>query len=80
VTTFVVTVAFDLSTAVELGLVLASLFFLYLVLDLHQVISLDNTALDVLSEAHRRLVRWWPDRRPQGEVHPTPGGKPADRR
>ena len=103
-TTFVVTVVFDLSTAVELGLVLASLFFIYrvsdltqvqpvdtgdpsvaayrlfgalffgsvarleplleprapplraMVLDLHQVISLDNTALEVLSEVHRRMA------------------------
>ncbi len=94
--TFAITVAFDLSTAVEIGLVLASLFFLYrvadltrveriagtgngiaafnvfgalffgsvskleplfdkaavpepiVVLDMHQVISLDNTVLDTL--------------------------------
>ncbi|MEO6929950.1 MAG: STAS domain-containing protein, partial [Casimicrobiaceae bacterium] len=102
--TFVVTVAFDLSTAVELGLVLASLFFIYrvadltqveqvagpdpdialyrvfgalffgsvakleplldrgpasarfVVLDMHQVISLDNTALDTLDVLHQGLA------------------------
>jgi SulP family sulfate permease len=36
-TTFAVTVAFDLSTAVEIGLVLASLFFIYRVSDLTRV-------------------------------------------
>jgi SulP family sulfate permease len=103
-TTFAVTVAFDLSTAVELGLVLASLFFIYrvsdltrieavatgdmdiaafrvfgalffgsvakleplldrastparfIVLDMHQVISLDNTALDTLGALRDTLA------------------------
>ncbi len=102
-TTFVVTVAFDLSTAVELGLLLASLFFIYrvsdltrveaiatgnpviaaygvfgalffgsvakleplldfgastriVVLDMHQVISLDNTALETLDSLRRALA------------------------
>ncbi len=103
-TTFAVTVAFDLSTAVELGLVLASLFFIYrvsdltrieaaptgdtdiaafrvfgalffgsvakleplldrastparfIVLDMHQVISLDNTALDTLAALRDTLA------------------------
>jgi SulP family sulfate permease len=102
-TTFAITVAFDLSTAVEIGLVLASLFFLYrmsdlarvdaidtsdpdiagfsvfgalffgsvdklerlldadvltsriVVLDMHQAISLDNTALDTLDALRQRL-------------------------
>ncbi len=102
-TTFAVTVAFDLSTAVEVGLVLASLFFIYrvsdlthleavasgyddiaayrvfgalffgsvakleplfdraltparfVVLDMHQVISLDNTALDTLDTLRQSL-------------------------
>ena len=102
-TTFAITVAFDLSTAVEIGLVLASLFFLYrmsdlarvdaidtgdpdvaafsvfgalffgsvdklerlldadvltsriVVLDMHQAISLDNTALDTLDAVRQRL-------------------------
>ena len=103
-TTFAITVAFDLSTAVEIGLVLASLFFIYrvsdltrleavatgnddiaayrvfgalffgsvakleplldrhatpariVVLDMHQVISLDNTALDTLASLRSALV------------------------
>ena len=103
-TTFGVTVAFDLSTAVEIGLVLASLFFIYrvsdltrvepvptdidgiaayrifgalffgsvakleplldrnagaprcIVLDMHQVISLDNTALDTLDVLRHGLA------------------------
>jgi SulP family sulfate permease len=103
-TTFVVTVVFDLSTAVEVGLVLASLFFIYrisdltsvevvdtgdariaayslfgalffgsvakleplleqasgvrvVVLDMHQVISLDNTALETLEALRQSLVK-----------------------
>ncbi|MEP6679629.1 MAG: SulP family inorganic anion transporter [Betaproteobacteria bacterium] len=46
-TTFVFTVAFDLSTAVEVGLVLASLFFIYRVSDLTRVepVSTDNPAI-----------------------------------
>ncbi|MBS0320064.1 MAG: STAS domain-containing protein [Proteobacteria bacterium] len=103
--TFAITVAFDLSTAVEIGLVLASLFFLYrvsdltrvervatgddrvaafnvfgalffgsvakleplfdrnavpetvVVLDMHQVISLDNTVLDTLDALRVDLGR-----------------------
>jgi len=101
-TTFVFTVAFDLSTAVEVGLVLASLFFIYrvsdltrveavasgdprvaayrvfgalffgsvakleplleadpaarvVVLDMHQVISMDNTALETLESLRHTL-------------------------
>jgi SulP family sulfate permease len=103
-TTFAVTVAFDLSTAVEVGLVLASLFFIYrvanltrveviatdtldiaafrifgalffgsvakleplldrkitaarfVILDMHQVITLDNSALDTLDALRHLLV------------------------
>lgn len=103
-TTFAVTVAFDLSTAVQMGLVLASLFFIYrmadltrvealvtddphiaayrvfgalffgsvaklepllerkgsatrvMVLDMSQVISLDNTALDTLDAVRHGLA------------------------
>ena len=49
--TFVITVAFDLSTAVEIGLVLASLFFIYRVSDLTQVESMPTGNADI--DAHR---------------------------
>jgi SulP family sulfate permease len=101
--TFVITVAFDLTTAVEIGLVLASLFFIYrvsdltrieniatderdvaayrvfgalffgsvaklepllelrdarvVILEMHQVISLDNTALETLEAIRQALAR-----------------------
>lgn len=105
--TFFVTVAFDLSLAVELGLVLASLFFIYrisdltrvepitldgappgvaaykvfgslffgsigkleplldpvlspariMILEMHQVISIDNTGLETLQSLQRTLAR-----------------------
>ena len=105
--TFVVTVAFDLSLAVEIGLVLASLFFIYrisdltrvepitldgappgvaayklfgslffgsigkleplldpvlapariMILEMHQVISIDNTGLETLQLLQRSLAR-----------------------
>ncbi len=105
--TFVVTVAFDLSLAVQIGLVLASLFFIYriseltrvepitldgappgvaaykvfgslffgsigkleplldpvvspakiMILEMHQVISIDNTGLETLQALQRSLAR-----------------------
>jgi len=105
--TFVITVVFDLTLAVEIGLVLASLFFIYrvsdltrveaitldgvppgiaafkvfgslffgsvgkleplldpvrtpahiVILEMHQVISIDNTGLETLQSLHRSLAR-----------------------
>jgi SulP family sulfate permease len=46
-TTFVLTVAFDLSTAVEVGLVLASLFFIYRVSDLTRIEAVDTGNEDI---------------------------------
>lgn len=106
-TTFVITVVFDLTLAVEIGLVLASLFFIYrvseltrvdpitldgvppgiaaykvfgsvffgsvgkleplldpaltpariVILEMHQVISMDNTGLETLHALHRALAK-----------------------
>ena len=46
-TTFAITVAFDLSTAVEIGLMLASLFFIYRISNLTRIDRLENDDSDI---------------------------------
>lgn len=57
--TFVVTVVFDLTIAVELGMVLASLFFLYRMSDLTKIEKIDLGTLTQTSEpAVSRVAAW----------------------